>query len=417
MTRPDIWVTGIGIVCPAGNNAGQAYRALCEGGRRVGRLERFRRAEEEPPIGARISDYSPPAGAESADPLTRYSLTAANEAITQAGLAETLRRGVDTHRTAVAFGTSKGGMHAFAEVSRRLRPDYQPAGQPSQLNDLIQAIPPDAPGRTIAERYDTQGPVHTTVAACSTGTLAIIRGAQYIADGDADRAICGSADASLVPLWFAAFERMGVLARPHELHGPEYACRPFDKNRNGFAVGEGAAVLVLESASAARSRGATPIACIRGWAMGADPTELTQVSPDGAPLAEVIRSACRNAGISSHDVACIHAHGTGTRLNDRSEAAAFHKALGSRLETAPVVSLKGSIGHLLGGAGAVETAIACLSLANGVSPGNATLLEPDPSLELGHLPKEASEVGGGLILKTSLGFGGHMAALVLDRAR
>jgi 3-oxoacyl-[acyl-carrier-protein] synthase II len=251
------------------------------------------------------------------------------------------------------------------------------------------------------------------VTACTTGALAVIRGAQMIADGDAEIVICGGADASLHPLWLAAFRQMGVLAEPHPELGPAWACQPFDRTRGGFAVGEGAAVLVLESAESARRRGAEPLARIAGYASGTDPAGLTQLSEDGEPLAHVIRLACARAGCEPSGLAYIQAHGTGTASNDRVEVNALRRAIGPALEEIPLASIKGAIGHLLGGAGAVELALAVLACRDRRMPGNATLLEPDPALGRLRLPVHSVDLPPGPILKTSLGFGGHLAAVVV----
>jgi 3-oxoacyl-(acyl-carrier-protein) synthase len=276
-------------------------------------------------------------------------------------------------------------------------------------------VPPDAPARRLAGRFKA-GHAHATVAACATGVLAVIRGAQFILDGQADVVIAGSSDASLQPLWFAAFRQMGVLADGHPDRGPSWACRPFDQSRDGFVVSEGAAVLVLESAESVHRRGVQPLARIAGYAMGSDPAGLAQLRPDGAPLAEIIKIACRQAGMDPADLALIQAHGTGTRTNDLVEINAVRRACGARTPEIPVVSIKGALGHLLGAAGSVELAIAVLSAARRMIPPNATLIDPDPALGPVCLPKEAVSMPPGPVLKLAIGFGGHLAAVVLDQA-
>ncbi len=249
----------------------------------------------------------------------------------------------------------------------------------------------------------------------ATGCLAVIRGVQTILDGDADVVLAGSSDASLHPLWFAAFRRMGVLADGHPERGPAWACRPFDQNRDGFVISEGAAVLVLESAESVRRRGSVPLARLSGYAMGSDPAGLAQLRPDGAPLAEIIKIACARAGTDPAKLATIQAHGTGTPTNDLVEMNAIRRACGPKASEIPVFSLKGALGHLLGAAGSVELAASVLAVARRVIPPNATLIDPDPALGPVCLPEEAVPMPSGPLLKTAMGFGGHLAAVVLER--
>jgi len=251
------------------------------------------------------------------------------------------------------------------------------------------------------------------VAACTTGVVAVIRGVQFIGDGRADVVVAGSSDASLHPLWFAAFDRMGVLSRV-DAHGAPWACRPFDRNRSGFALAEGAAALILESARSVRRRGARPLARICGYAMGADPAGLVQVDSSGAALAEVAAIACRRAGVEPGRLAAVQAHGTGTQANDLVEARAIRRLCGPAAAKIPVVSIKGAIGHLLGAAGAVELAVSVLAVARSVLPANTTLLEADPDLGRLCLPRTPVELRAGPVLKTCMGFGGHLAAVVLN---
>jgi len=246
--------------------------------------------------------------------------------------------------------------------------------------------------------------------------LAVIRGVQMIEDGEADAVICGGADASLQPLWFAAFEQMGVLATAHPQLGPGWACRPFDTTRSGFALGEGAGILVLESDASVRDRKTEPIARIAGHASGTDPAGMAQLESDGSSLAHVIGLACRRAGCSPAEIRCIHAHGTATPTNDLVETRAIRKAFGPHAAEVPIVSMKGAIGHLLGGAGAVELALAVLACREGRCPGNNTLVDTDPELEPLHLPRNTFRFPPGPVLKTSLGFGGHLAAVVVAPA-
>jgi 3-oxoacyl-(acyl-carrier-protein) synthase len=451
---PDVFITGIGIVSPAGVGTEATWRGLLAGGRYVQTLQfscacHDRGAPDLDLAGcatqfcAQVPSFTPPRGTENMDRVCQMAIVAAEEALGDAallpaggllgslaadpsrsvasdtaGTAVARGHGLDTGRTIVSVGTSKGGILTFADLAPLLTKTRHFASSPAYwrqtaTREMLFSIPPDAPARCIAERFGIRGGVHTTVAACSTGTLAVIRGARFIEDRQADVVICGSADASLHKLWFAAFEQMGVLAPEHAILGPAWACRPFDRSRAGFALGEGAAILVLESGESARRRSVLPIARLAGAACGTDPAGLTQIGPDAEPLARTIRLACDRAGCQPEDITCVQAHGTATPANDRIESRAIRLALGRRAESVPIVSIKGAIGHLLGGAGSVELAVAALTCRDGISPGTATLIDPDPRLGSLSLLRGACRPARGPVLKTSLGFGGHLGAVVL----
>jgi 3-oxoacyl-(acyl-carrier-protein) synthase len=405
---------------------------------------------------------------ESADRVCQLAVAAADEAVFAADLRGEKCRPAIPARTAVSFGTSKGGIATFQALADQARrqPPVDPitsSGQrrevhtsrqshlcsplPAGLYELIRGtqnyfcippevvckhlnppdggfrhygspadIPPDSAARHLARRLHAEAAVHCTVAACSTGTLAVIRAAQMLADGDADIVIAGGSDASVLPLWVAAFRRMGVLGGAHPARGPAWACRPFDLNRDGFVIAEGAAALVLESGQSVGRRGVTPLARLAGYAMGTDPAGLARLREDGAPLAEIIKIALTRAGVGPHGLSAVQAHGTGTLANDRTECHAILRACGPRAAEIPVSSIKGALGHTLGAAGAIELAMTVEAVRSRTLPPNATLVEPDPSLGLSNLPTRAIPLNGEAILKTSLGFGGHVAAVVVAQA-
>jgi len=408
----NVFVTGIGIVSPAGCGRETTWASLLAGRTCVRRIERSDLSGCATNFAGEVRDFEPAAGTESADRVCQFAVAAAEEAMASAGMSPADLQAFGSQRSRVSIGTSKGGILAFASIAQAF------AGKTRIPDDLVHRlidIPPDAPTRHVAARFGVTGGMHTSVAACTTGTLAVVRAAQWIQDGEADIVLCGSSDASLHPLWFGAFERMNVLAPEHPSRGPAWACRPFDQSRRGFAMGEGAAILVLESARSARGRGSSPIARITGCATGTDPAGLTQLTADGGPLHRVIQLACGRAGCRPERISCIHAHGTGTQSNDLLETRAIRNFLGSRAADVPIVSIKGAIGHLLGAAGAVELAAAALTCRDHKCPGTATLLEPDPRLGPLTLPPKAFELPyPGPVLKTSLGFGGQLAAVILE---
>lgn len=399
----DALVTGVGMVTPAGRDAQSTWRALLAGGRYVRPLTDIDRAGCRTDFAGRIGDWSPPGDTENHDRICQFAVAAAEDA-----LADRASCGDSAiSDTVVLIGSSKGGIESFALYNQQSH-----RGRSGFDCTRVADIPPDSAARRVAERFGCAG-MHVTVAACTTGTLAVIRGVQMLGDGDAEQVLCGGADASLHPLWFAAFEQMGALA-PRPADGDvARSCRPFDRSRAGLVLGEGAGVLRIETPDAARRAGRTAIARILGYACTTDPAGLTQVSSDATALSHAIRLACSRAGIQPADLACIHAHGTGTRINDAVEARAIHTVLGPAVRDVPVWSAKAALGHLLGGAGGVELGLAALSCRDRVCPGNVNLTEPDPELGDLNLPRDTFDIRPGPVLKLALGFGGHLAAVVL----
>ncbi len=406
----DVFITGLGVISPAGIGAEETWSALLAGRRAVGPVTCTDLTGCRKTFAGEVPGFTPPAGTSRAHRACQFAVAAAAEAIAAADLKDTLLNPLEAVNRRVAIGTSKPLLHAFTFFGNHLRfTDIES----KRFENTVLATLSDAPARWVAARAGITGGTHACATACASGAHAIIRAAQMIQDGDADLVLCGGADASIHTLWISAYERMGVLAPEHPLRGPAFACRPFDRTRAGFAVGEGAAVLVLESGRSARGRGARPIARITGWATGTDPAGLTELSPDGTPLARVIQLACARARCPPQRVTCVYAHGTATVSNDRAETRAIRQALGKTATEVPIASIKGAIGHLMGAAGAVETAMAVLTCRDRLAPGTSTLLEPDPEFGDLTLPRESFQPAAGPVLKTSLGFGGHLAAIIV----
>lgn len=400
MQRREVFVTGIGIVSPAGATTAATWSALMAGCRAVQPLKDPTIPADILSFAGQVPDHEPLAGGQSLHRAGQFALSAATEALTQAGWCD----GHTTVNTPTPLSLCTG----FSKPSIRCKnPDI------SACADAYSAPDSHLANRLQSTTGVSVAKTHTTVAACATGTHAIIRGCQLIEDGDAEAVLCGSVDTPLNPLWVSAYRSMGVLAGKHPQRGCAWACRPFDHTRDGFAVGEGAAMMLLESAESVHDRAAVPIARLTGWAMGSDPIGLTQVTETGQPLAHVIKAALDRSKCEFDSIACIHAHGTATHSNDLAEIRAFQSVLGSTALQVPTVSIKGSIGHLMGAAGAVETGIACLSARHSQHPGNTTLIEPDPAFEGVSLPTKPFETPRGAVLKTSLGFGGHLGAIVV----
>jgi len=428
-SKGEVFITGVGLVTPAGVSSNDTWIHLLANNVYTSYIDR--ESSRLLVIQKEFIDYlksilplwcaAPAGGCDppdldvTADRMTQLTVAAADEAVRVAGLRSEDGLLYRPDRCRVSIGTSKGGVITFGRVFDQIADGSVNGNAAAVFGRLLNEFPPDTAARRVAQRFGMTGGSHATVAACATGVLSLIRAAQWIEDDEADVVLAGSGDASITPLWLAAFDRMGVQARAHPTRGPGYACRPFDQTREGFVVGEGAAVLVLESERSVHRRGVEPLARLAGFATGSDPAGLARLTPDAGPLAEVIRRALDRAGIQPRQIAAVQAHGTATLVNDQVEIAAIREVLGDRASSVPVVSFKGAIGHLLGAAGAVETALAVLAVKRGVCPGTTTLLEPDPDLGPLGLPNEPFPITHGPILKISMGFGGHLAALIVTQ--
>jgi 3-oxoacyl-(acyl-carrier-protein) synthase len=403
MPRREVFVTGIGIVSPAGATAAATKSALMAGCLAVQPLNDPAIPAEVLSFAGQVVDFVPPAGGQDLDRAGQFALAAASEALAAAGWGDGSSRTDGQASLSLCTGFSK------------------PFLRSEDREGVFSAGSYCSPDRFLADRLrSTLGvPVvdtHTTVASCATGTHAIVRGCQMIEEGDSEAVLCGSVDTPLHPLWACDYRSMGILADPHPERGCAWACRPFDRTRDGLALGEGAAMLLLESAESVLRRAAQPVARLAGWALGSDPVGLTQVTETGEPLAHVIQMALDHSACRPNAIGCVHAHGTATPINDLAEINAIRSAFGQASTEVPVVSVKGSIGHLMGAAGAVESAVACLSVRHGHQPGNTTLIEADPAFQGVPLPRQPFQGPIGPVLKTSLGFGGHLAAIVVTPA-
>jgi len=404
----DVFVTGVGIVSPAGNSAESTWQTLIAGERCIGPLDHADLAGCRTRFGGQISSFIPAVGTELLSRINQLAVYSSTECLRLFNSYEKYNNHNKSKHLYISYGSSKGNIvHIYTSIKERLN---------MLLGIYIFDNTPDTSAAAIASQFGEFTGIHVSVGACATGAMAVIRGTQMIHDGDADGVLCGGADASLHPLWVGCFEQMGLLAQPHPDLGPAWACRPFDRTRSGFVLGEGAGALFLESEKTVLNRGVQPLCRIAGYACGTDPSGMTQMATNGEILAKVIELALGRAGFAPHQIVCIHAHGTGTTVNDLVEARAIHQVFGKDASRIPLVSLKGTIGHLFGGAGAVELAVSALACREQRSPGNATLIEPDPELGPLDLPTKSFEIPRGPILKISIGFGGHLAAIILTQA-
>ena len=343
----------------------------------------------------------------SRDPIVALALRAASEATRDAALSASQ---LASERTGVVFGTSKGGLHTFSRLVESARSTRECQDSRS-ANDNWLDVWPDAAARAVAREFDCRGPMLCPVLACATGLAACQRAAELIREGVCDVVLAGSADASLQPVILGSFRRLGVLARP--LNGDaSAACRPFDRDRNGFVIGEGAACLVFESLEHAQSRQASWYGEWLAGRMLTDPSGLTQLDPAGTSLRRLLQDLSRDVPQRPD---YINLHGTATIPNDRVESSAIRDLLASNAGHVACSSLKGGLGHLLGAAGSVELAATLLAIRDQIVPPTVNLFARDPDFDLDFTPREARPHRIDRAWKLSLGFGGHLSAACLGR--
>jgi 3-oxoacyl-(acyl-carrier-protein) synthase len=418
MSQPhehDVWITGAAAVTALGETLDATWNAILAG-RTAGQWL------ELPMPGCQVVRIpGAPVGngllkgiplVSSCQRADRIALEVARQALTSAHMVR-----ADAAEAAVAFCSSKPAIGPWFPGPVKGR---RSGGQGSEksvienddrVSNLLEVLVPQRTAVLIADVLDTRGPVLSSVAACSSGLHTLIRAVQWLQDGCGSLALAGSVESCLNPFFMAAFRQMRVLAVGRD--DPAAACRPFDRERSGFVIGEGAGALVLETARRARGRDARPLAVVAGYSLGTDPTGLTELDPAGRPMASTIRRCLSAAAVPANRVAWIKAHGTGTLRNDQSEAAAIACVFGEH--PPPVVSLKSHLGHTLGASGAIETALAARSVETGVIPGCANLACPDPACGPNH-PVTPTPIGDGpakYVLCLSAGFGGHLAALLM----
>ena len=418
-------VSGIGVITPLGDNCATTWTRLMTGVSGLVRLpenhlEGIPGIEGKPiPPGVVHGGPAPLHGVSpegfTGEPIIDLALHAAGEAVQDAGGTDGFD--VDPYRAGVVFGTSKGGLRSFDRFAQRTEglKSLESVGAAFRNHDnddeagrLWQQFFSDTPALTLSRRYDFKASAHCPVAACATGLVAIQRAAEMIQHGTCDVMIAGSSDASLLPALQASFHRLGVLAKKFE--NPANACRPFDEAREGFLVGEGAAVLILEEVEHARARGVTPYAEWLGGVQAADIAGLTQLQANSPALQRLLKQLPDQCGFDWNNVSYLNLHGTGTVMNDACEADALTSVLGEHVERIPASSLKGSLGHLLGAAGSVETALSLLALKYQRFPGNSTLEIPLEGCRLNLIRDAHESICPEVVVKLSLGFGGHLAA-------
>ena len=409
MERNRVVITGLGAITPIGCGKDAFWDAMMEGKSGIDLVSRFDTSKFKSRIAAEVRDFDPqdygigPKDAKRMDLFTQYGVAAASLAIQDSGLK--LAEYNDTVGTVI--GTGIGGLMTLEEEKRKLVESQNP----SKVSPfLIPMMMPNAVNAYVSILNRLTGTSPCPANACATGVYALIYACKDIALGDFDVIISGGSEAILTEIAASSFANMKALSRKND--DPQGACRPFDRDRNGFVIGEGAGVLVLENLEHALARGAKIYGEIVGYATNTDAYHITAPDPGARMVKKAIRDSLDMAGLKPGQVDYINAHGTSTTLNDKAEALAIREVFGEY--KVPVSSTKSMIGHLIGAAGAVEAVACALALERQIIPPNVNYETPDPELDV-NIIKESTPANLRVVMNNSFGFGGHNGVLVLKK--
>ena len=409
--RRRVVVTGVGLVSPLGIGTEPTWKGLMEGASGIGPVTSFDASDYPCRIGGEVKgfdplDWIPKKDVKKSDRFIHLGIAASDLAVQDSGL---VVDDSNRERVGVVIGSGIGGLPVIeathATLLERGPNRVSPFFIPSQIVNL-------AAGQ-VSIRLGAQGPNTAPATACTTGLHAVGDAYRLIAGGWADAMVAGGTEAVMTPLAFAGFSMMRALSTRND--EPEKASRPWDKDRDGFVMGEGAGILVLEEAEAARARGAKIYAEIVGYGMGADAHHISAPDPEGAGAARVMRVALADAGLEPADIGYINAHGTSTPLGDLAEVRAVKAVFGDHAKDLAVSSTKSATGHLLGAAGGLESGILALALDRQTLPATINLDEPDPEADLDFVPHAPRSVELEIALTNSFGFGGTNGALIMRR--
>ena len=412
MTRRVV-VTGVGMVTPVGNDAKTAFDALLAGRNGVGPITRIADVSDLPVrISAEVKNFDPTPAFENPKDVPRndifiqFIMVAGTEAMAQAGLA---KGSFDPERAGSVIGVGLGGVLSIQTAMDTLREKgprrVSPFFVPSTIANL-------APGQ-LSMKYDLRGPTWAPASACASGGHAIGESFETIRRGRCDLMLTGGAEAAIAKVCVAGFAQMRALSTRND--DPEHASRPFDQERDGFVMGEGAGVLVLEELEHAKRRGANILCELVGYGATSDAYHITAPAPEGEGAQRCMREALQEAQLNPDDIDYINAHGTSTELNDALETVAIKKVFGDHAHKVWISSTKSMIGHLLGGAGGVEAVVSVLSLVRSAVHPTRNLLVPDPECDLDYVPNTAREKKLRAVLSNSFGFGGTNAAVLFKQ--
>ena len=402
----------MGLICGSGNTKEEVWSNLIAGRPAVGPVTRFDISAFPVRIASEVKNFDPLKFIErkevkKMDPFIHYAVAASQEAMDDSGLR--VNGDDEATRVGVFIGSGIGG---FGVIEREHEKFLK--GGPGKISPFfIPAAIVNLAAGQVSIRYGLKGPNSATCTACSTGAHAVGDSFKIIQRGDADAMLCGGAEAAITPMGVGGFAAMRALSTRND--DPQHASRPFDADRDGFVIGEGAGVLVLEELERARARGAKIYAELVGYGMSSDAFHITQPSEDGDGAVRVMTNALKDARIQPQDVDYINAHGTSTHYNDKLETMAIKKVFGDSAYSVAVSSTKSMMGHLLGAAGGVEAGVIALALQDQIVPPTANYEKPDPECDLDYVPNGARRRPMRYALSNSFGFGGTNAALLMKR--
>jgi 3-oxoacyl-[acyl-carrier-protein] synthase II len=404
MAEARVVITGIGAVTPVGNDREATWQALLAGRSGVGQITAFDATGLATTIAAQVKDFDPTTvltgkRLRRSARFTQFAVAAAREAVADAGL------GIDagnSDRVGVVINAAVAGFDTIEAATRALPKRPGPYFVASSLTNM--------PACEVAIDLGVHGPVTASALACASGVYAMVEARRLLLSGEADAVICGGTDAAITEVIFAGLSTMGALSKRND--DPAGASRPFDADRDGFVFGEGAVIMVLETAEHAARRGARTYAAVAGGALTADAFHVSAPSPEGAYAAAAIDRALVNAGLTAERVDYVCAHGTSTKANDRTETMAIRSVFGATAERVAISSPKSMVGHLIGAAGALGAMVAVLAIRDGVVPPTINLTTPDPECDLDYVPNVARRLPVRVATANAFGFGGQKCVAV-----
>jgi 3-oxoacyl-[acyl-carrier-protein] synthase II len=404
-------VTGIGLITPLGIGTEQTWNALINGQSGIGPITRFDASDQASQIAAEVKGFNPEVWFEkkqvkNLDAFVQYAVAAADIAWKSSGLSITDE---NVNRVGVITGCGMGGLPTIEEYHSIL----QSKGPRKITPVFIPRVIPNMPSGHISMRIGCKGPNLSQTTACAAGTHAVGEAFRHIAYGDCDIAITGGTESVICPLAVGGFSAMKALSTRND--DPTAASRPFDRDRDGFVISEGAGMMVLEELESAQKRGATIYAEVIGYGQSSDAYHIAAPPENGEGAARCMAAALRDAGLNPEDIDYINAHGTSTPLNDKCETVAIKTVFGAHAHKLMISSTKSMTGHMLGAAGGIEAAFTSLTLHHGIIPPTANLDNPDPDCDLDYVPRIAREANVQVAMSNSFGFGGTNGVVIFRR--
>ena len=411
MSRDKVVITGIGAVTPNGNNVNEFWTSLTNGISGIGPITYFDSSNHRVKIAGELNGFQPdsildPKEIRKLDPFSIYALVATQEAISMSGLDS---ESLNPDRIGVTIGTGVGGIQTLEDQQRVIDQKGARRVSPQFVPKMIANIA----GGHLSIRWGLRGPNQTVTSACASATDAIGMAMRLILSGDADAMVTGGTEASVTALTIAGFANMKALSQSNEI--PERASRPFDKDRDGFVLGEGSGMLVIERESHAKNRGAHILAELAGYGSTDDAFHITQPSKGGSGALKAMERAITDAGLNINDIDYINAHGTSTPYNDKNESAAITELFKNHCEKLKVSSTKSMTGHLLGAAGGIEAVASVKAILEQTLPPTINYDTPDPECTLDYVPNIAQSSNVNSVLSNTFGFGGHNAVICIRK--